>query len=156
MKICPECHKISKDDDFCSHCGAAVFGFDNYSESARCNDYSGHDHSKITFDRTERGTKIRDREKLDEMANTVRSMFLEGTTPPTYPTQMTQQKTDDHMYKYPNLYDPSNQNMYQQRQYMNNMRNKSASQQKIAVAYTVAIVIFVVIAVIMGLIGDMM
>lgn len=144
MKICPECHKISKDDDFCSHCGAAVFGFDNYSESARCNDYSGHDHSKITFDRTERGTKIRDREKLDEMANTVRSMFLEGTTPPTYPTQM----PNGQMQNY-NLFDQRNQ-------YMNNMRNNTNKAQQKAAAYAAAIVIFIVVVIIMGLIGDIM
>ncbi len=147
MKICPECHKISKDDDFCSHCGAAVFGFDNYSESARCNDYRDHDHSKITYDRTERGTKIHDRERLDEIANTVRSIISEGTsqTPPTYPTQMSQQSSD-HKYTYPNMYIPGNKNMYARRQYM----QRNASQKRTAAVYGTAIVIFILMFVIIG------
>ena len=28
MTRCPNCNKLSKDDDFCSHCGAAVYGDD--------------------------------------------------------------------------------------------------------------------------------
>lgn len=51
MKICPNCHKLSKDDDFCSHCGSAVYGDDNYTgnESINCDNYKDHDHKKQTF-----------------------------------------------------------------------------------------------------------
>lgn len=51
MKLCPECHRLSRDDDFCSHCGAAVYGNDNYSDSAMisCDSISGHDHRQETF-----------------------------------------------------------------------------------------------------------
>lgn len=52
MKICPECHKISTDDDFCSRCGAAVFSEDDYtaSENIKCEDYKGHSHEKTSYE----------------------------------------------------------------------------------------------------------
>lgn len=62
MKICPECHKLSTDDDFCSNCGAAVFGADDVTDSRAidCDRIDrGHDHGKVTYDVSERGTRIR-------------------------------------------------------------------------------------------------
>ena len=51
MKFCNECKRLSKDDDFCSHCGAAVFGSNNYSASSvSCAGSKGHDHDKLTYD----------------------------------------------------------------------------------------------------------
>ena len=51
MKLCPNCHRISKDDDFCSHCGSAVYGDNNYSgnDLIDCDNYKGHSHEKQTF-----------------------------------------------------------------------------------------------------------
>ena len=86
MKICPECHKISKDDDFCSNCGAAVFSADDYSEDASCRDLSGHDHSKITYDRSERGTKLREDTRADAFFPMPPQQRQGGQTPP-YNTQ---------------------------------------------------------------------
>ena len=87
MKICPECHKISKDDDFCSNCGAAVFSADDYSEDASCRDLSGHDHSKITYDRSERGTKLREDTRADAFFPMPPQQRQGGQTPPVYNTQ---------------------------------------------------------------------
>lgn len=57
MKICPECHKLSKDDDFCSHCGAAVYGENDYSESDKinCDNNRQHSHEKQTFTDNRKG-----------------------------------------------------------------------------------------------------
>lgn len=50
MKICPECHKLSKFDDFCSHCGSAVYGSDDFSQGTiSCDDIKGHSHEKTTY-----------------------------------------------------------------------------------------------------------
>ena len=50
MKICPNCKKLSKDDDFCSHCGAAVYPDNSdYSEDISCTGYEGHSHEKTTY-----------------------------------------------------------------------------------------------------------
>lgn len=64
MKFCPECHKISRDDDFCSHCGAAVYGEDDYSDSASIscdnNRFGGekyHNHAQQTFNDPRRGDR---------------------------------------------------------------------------------------------------
>ena len=48
MKLCPECHRLSKDDDFCSHCGSAVYD-DNTDYSIDCSQIKGHTHEKQTF-----------------------------------------------------------------------------------------------------------
>ena len=48
MKLCPNCHRISKDDDFCSRCGSAVYD-DNTSYSVDCSQFSGHTHEKQSF-----------------------------------------------------------------------------------------------------------
>ena len=48
MKMCPNCHRLSKDDDFCSHCGSAVYE-DNADYSIDCSDIPGHTHEKQTF-----------------------------------------------------------------------------------------------------------
>ncbi len=103
MKICPECHRISKDDDFCSYCGAAVFGADNYSESARCQDYSDHDHSKITYDRSERGTKIHESAPAQQKTADAFFQFMDddqngtkvGMKDMFFPQQSAQQKPVD-------------------------------------------------------------
>ncbi len=51
MKMCPECRRLSKDDDFCSHCGAAVYDTENYSDisSIDCSNYKEHSHEKQSF-----------------------------------------------------------------------------------------------------------
>lgn len=50
MKMCPECHKLSRDDDFCSHCGAAVYGDEDFSQGTlSCDEVKGHSHEKTTF-----------------------------------------------------------------------------------------------------------
>lgn len=50
MKLCKECHKLSRDDDFCSHCGAAVFGLDDVTDlSVNCDRIHGHDHRKQSY-----------------------------------------------------------------------------------------------------------
>lgn len=51
MKICPECHRLSRDDDFCSRCGAAVYGDDDYSDpvSISCESDRTHSHKQETF-----------------------------------------------------------------------------------------------------------
>lgn len=58
MKICPECHKLSRDDDFCSHCGAAVYPDNSYSGSdISCGNYREfdggreHTHEKESYSR---------------------------------------------------------------------------------------------------------
>ncbi len=48
MKMCPNCHRLSKDDDFCSHCGSAVYE-DNTDYSIDCSQIPGHTHEKQTF-----------------------------------------------------------------------------------------------------------
>lgn len=48
MKMCPNCHRLSKDDDFCSHCGSAVYE-DNADYSIDCSQIPGHNHEKQTF-----------------------------------------------------------------------------------------------------------
>lgn len=42
---------MSKDDDFCSRCGSAVYDNDNISSSddISCSNYSGHSHEKQSF-----------------------------------------------------------------------------------------------------------
>lgn len=51
MKYCNNCHRLSKDDDFCSHCGAAVYGDDeDHSANISCEDFEdGHSHEKVTY-----------------------------------------------------------------------------------------------------------
>lgn len=51
MKYCNNCHRLSKDDDFCSHCGCAVYGNDdNYSENISCESIDkNHSHEKVTY-----------------------------------------------------------------------------------------------------------
>ncbi len=49
MKMCPECHKLSRDDDFCSHCGAAVYGDDNYTDIADISCGKIHSHEKVSY-----------------------------------------------------------------------------------------------------------
>lgn len=50
---------MSKDDDFCSHCGSAVWGENDISTGAAINCNSdGHTHDKVTYDRTERGEGV--------------------------------------------------------------------------------------------------
>ncbi len=51
MKLCPECHKLSKDDDFCSRCGAAVYNTENYSGDnlIDCSRQPDHSHEKTTY-----------------------------------------------------------------------------------------------------------
>lgn len=50
MKYCNECHRLSRDDDFCSHCGAAVYGNDNASGgNISCDTISGHVHEQQSF-----------------------------------------------------------------------------------------------------------
>lgn len=46
--MCPNCHRLSKDDDFCSHCGSAVYE-DNTDFSIDCSDIPGHTHEKQSF-----------------------------------------------------------------------------------------------------------
>ena len=60
MTYCKNCHKMSRDDDFCSHCGSAVWGEDYVSNDAaiNCDSLSGHTHDKVTYDRTERGEGV--------------------------------------------------------------------------------------------------
>lgn len=57
MKICPECHKLSKDDDFCSYCGAAVYGENDVSENDKinCDNDRRHSHAKQTFTDSRKG-----------------------------------------------------------------------------------------------------
>lgn len=55
MRVCPECHKLSRDDDFCSHCGAAVYPDNNFTGgdidcgSYREFDGGSHSHEKQTY-----------------------------------------------------------------------------------------------------------
>ena len=48
MKYCSNCHRFSKDDDFCSNCGSAVYD-DNSENSIDCSQIPGHTHEKQTF-----------------------------------------------------------------------------------------------------------
>lgn len=48
MKLCPNCHRLSKDEDFCSYCGSAVYD-DNTGSSIDCSQIKGHTHEKQTF-----------------------------------------------------------------------------------------------------------
>ncbi|MGN1090859.1 MAG: hypothetical protein ACI4Q6_10700 [Huintestinicola sp.] len=58
MKLCPECHRLSKDDDFCSHCGSAVYGNDNISTGTlSCDDIDGHSHEKTTYSQPQNYTR---------------------------------------------------------------------------------------------------
>ena len=48
--MCPNCKRLSKDDDFCSHCGAAVYPDNSdYSANISCTGYEGHSHEKTTY-----------------------------------------------------------------------------------------------------------
>lgn len=60
MTYCKNCHKMSRDDDFCSHCGSAVWSEDDVSADAavRCDSLKEHTHDKVTYDRTERGDGV--------------------------------------------------------------------------------------------------
>lgn len=60
MTYCKNCHKMSKDDDFCSHCGSAVWGEDFVSNNAaiNCDSLENHTHDKVTYSRTERGEGV--------------------------------------------------------------------------------------------------
>ena len=51
---------MSKDDDFCSHCGSAVWGEDYVSQdvSIRCDTMEGHSHDKVTYSKSERGEGV--------------------------------------------------------------------------------------------------
>lgn len=50
MTRCPNCGKLSKDDDFCSHCGAAVYSDDGDFSAPDCSSYeSGHTHEKQSY-----------------------------------------------------------------------------------------------------------
>ena len=77
MKLCPNCHKLSKDDDFCSHCGSAVYGNDDYSENSKisCSNYSDHSHEKQTFSQSSysrpsvNGSSMRDHTRRSEERN---------------------------------------------------------------------------------------
>lgn len=61
MKLCPECHKLSKDDDFCSHCGSAVYGSDNISTGTlSCDEIEGHSHEKTTYSQSRNYTRTSD------------------------------------------------------------------------------------------------
>lgn len=54
MKMCPNCHRLSRDDDFCSHCGSAVYE-DNADYSIDCSQIPGHTHEKQTFTQSDPG-----------------------------------------------------------------------------------------------------
>lgn len=60
MTYCKNCHKMSRDDDFCSHCGSAVWDEDYVSNDAaiRCDSLDGHTHDKVTYDISERGEGV--------------------------------------------------------------------------------------------------
>ena len=60
MTYCKNCHRMSKDDDFCSHCGSAVWGEDFVSNDAaiNCDSLENHTHDKVTYNRTERGEGV--------------------------------------------------------------------------------------------------
>lgn len=114
MTICPECHKLSRDDDFCSHCGAAVFGFENYSpKSADCAGYGKHDHDKITFDRSEHGTRIKE-QQLTSQGRSAQSatyqqladMFIPKQQP--FPTQSSTSHNDTYQ-QIADLFSPTSQ-----------------------------------------------
>ena len=50
MTRCPNCKKLSKDDDFCSHCGAAVYADDGDFSGPDCSAYEqGHTHEKQSY-----------------------------------------------------------------------------------------------------------
>lgn len=55
MRICPECHRLSRDDDFCSHCGSAVYPDNTYTGSnIDCDSYrefdgGSHSHEKQSY-----------------------------------------------------------------------------------------------------------
>lgn len=51
---------MSKDDDFCSHCGSAVWGEDYVSQDAsiRCDTLDNHSHDKVTYSKSERGEGV--------------------------------------------------------------------------------------------------
>lgn len=51
---------MSKDDDFCSHCGSAVWGEDYVSQdvSIRCDTMKDHSHDKVTYSNSERGEGV--------------------------------------------------------------------------------------------------
>lgn len=52
MRMCPNCKRLSRDDDFCSRCGAAVYPENSdYSEDISCTGYAGHSHEKTTYTR---------------------------------------------------------------------------------------------------------
>ena len=60
MTYCKNCHKLSKDDDFCSHCGAAVWGENEVSNDApiSCDTMKDHTHDKVTYSTSERGEGV--------------------------------------------------------------------------------------------------
>ena len=81
MKICPECHKISKDDDFCSHCGSAVYGHDDHSSSAEidCDNYKGHTHEKQSYDTYTRPQTVKkavDKKKKNGCSGLIFTIFI--------------------------------------------------------------------------------
>ncbi len=49
MKYCKNCHRMSRDDDFCSHCGCAVYGDDDYTTDIDCDNYEDHSHEKESY-----------------------------------------------------------------------------------------------------------
>ncbi|MGN1105747.1 MAG: hypothetical protein ACI4RH_03785 [Huintestinicola sp.] len=67
MKLCPNCHRLSKDDDFCSFCGNAVYD-DNSESSIDCSQIPGHTHEKQTF--TENTTYTRQNSSYNKSTST--------------------------------------------------------------------------------------
>ncbi|MDE7293454.1 MAG: hypothetical protein K2N72_03415 [Oscillospiraceae bacterium] len=65
MRMCPECHRLSRDDDFCSHCGAAVYPDNTYTGSnISCDNYrefdgGRHTHEKESYSRPYAGNANR-------------------------------------------------------------------------------------------------
>lgn len=51
---------MSRDDDFCSHCGSAVWGDDYVSQDAaiNCDTMKDHSHDKVTYSKSERGEDV--------------------------------------------------------------------------------------------------
>ncbi|MBQ5311357.1 MAG: hypothetical protein ILP19_04880, partial [Oscillospiraceae bacterium] len=118
-----------RDDDFCSNCGAAVFSADDVSDSRSidCNTYDrGHDHSKITYDVSERGTNVRP---------PVRQLPPSGSTPPAYNS---------------NIFE--NRERYRQ-QIRNYLAPDNEQKKRVANTLTKVIIIFVLIVVAIQLIA---
>lgn len=68
MKICPICHKLSKDDDFCSHCGSAVYAEEDHSSSEQIKCTNFHTHEKREsfqrYDSARAERKTREKKKM--------------------------------------------------------------------------------------------